>query len=72
MGTKLDPRAKKVIFLCFRPGINGYRLWCPKSKKLDLSRDVIFDEYVMLKLTKGSLESSRGEYEDGYFAAGGV
>ena len=49
MGTKLDPRAKKVIFLCFRPGINGYRLWCLKSKKLVLSRDVIFDEYVMLK-----------------------
>ena len=71
MGTKLDPRAKKVILLGFRTGINGYRLSCPRSKKLVLSKDVVFDEYVMLK-TEGSLESSRGEYEDGYFVAGGV
>ena len=40
--SKLDPRAKKAIFLCFSSRIKGYRLWCP-------SRVVRFDESSMLK-----------------------
>ena len=39
---KLDPRAKKGVFVGFKRGIKGYR-------KFVLSRDVTFEEAIMLK-----------------------
>ena len=47
--SKLDPRAKKQICLGFSSGIKGYNLWCPSLKKIVSSRDVTFDESLMLK-----------------------
>ncbi|KAH9742736.1 hypothetical protein KPL70_003051 [Citrus sinensis] len=47
--SKLDPRAKKVLFMGITGGVKGYRLWCPITKKIIFSRDVTFDESTMLK-----------------------
>ena len=30
---KLDPRAKKGLFVGFKKGINGYKIWDPKDMK---------------------------------------
>ncbi|KAI9170365.1 hypothetical protein LWI28_026845 [Acer negundo] len=49
--SKLDPRAKKAVFVGFSEGVNGFRLWNSESKKIILSRDVTFDESAMLKQT---------------------
>ena len=47
--SKLDPRAKKTLFMGITGGVKGYRLWCPVTKKIIFSRDVTFDESAMLK-----------------------
>ncbi|KAG8492333.1 hypothetical protein CXB51_009816 [Gossypium anomalum] len=47
--SKLDPRAKKALFLGITDGVKGYRLWCPDTRKIVFSRDVTFDESTMLK-----------------------
>ena len=47
----MDPRAKKGVFVGFKKGVKGCKLWDPKDKKFILSRDVTFDEASMVKPT---------------------
>ena len=47
--SKLNPRAKKALFMGITDGVKGYRLWCPLTKKIIFDKDVTFDESVMLK-----------------------
>ena len=38
----------KCIFLGYKSGVKGYKLWCPETKKLVISKDVIFNETSMI------------------------
>ncbi|KAK8948464.1 hypothetical protein KSP39_PZI005002 [Platanthera zijinensis] len=46
---KLEPRAKKAIFIGFRRGVKGYKLYDQAERKIFISRDVTFDEASLLK-----------------------
>uniref|UniRef100_A0A2N9GSE2 CCHC-type domain-containing protein n=1 Tax=Fagus sylvatica TaxID=28930 RepID=A0A2N9GSE2_FAGSY len=50
--SKLDPKSKKCIFLGFKKGVKGYKLWDPVAQKVVISRDVVFDEKSMTKAYK--------------------
>jgi hypothetical protein len=54
--SKLDPRAKKALFMGFSTGMKGYRLWCPDEKKFVVSRYVTFDETAMVNQNKHEVE----------------
>ncbi|KAG8492823.1 hypothetical protein CXB51_010147 [Gossypium anomalum] len=45
---KLEPRSIKCVFLSYKAGVKGYKLWCPENRKVVISRDVVFDETAML------------------------
>ena len=42
--TKLDPSGKKGIFVGYSESSKAYRIYFPGFKKIDISRDVTFDE----------------------------
>ena len=46
---KLEPRSIKYVFLCYKNGVKGYKLWCFETCKIIVSRDVIFYEIDMLQ-----------------------
>ncbi|KAG8501190.1 hypothetical protein CXB51_003298 [Gossypium anomalum] len=45
---KLEPRSIKCVFLSYKAGVKGYKLWCPENRKDVISRDVVFYETAML------------------------
>ena len=46
--SKLDPKSNPCLFMSFKEGVKGYKLWDPVQKKMFVSRDVIFDEKPLL------------------------
>jgi hypothetical protein len=42
--NKMSDRSAKMVFLGYAEGTKGYRMYDPVSKKLHITRDVIFEE----------------------------
>jgi len=62
--SKLNPKVNKCIFIGYSSEQKGYRCFNPSTRKLQVSRDVVFDEminwYSPLKVTKDG-EAKNGD-----------
>jgi len=68
--SKLDPKSHKLIFVGYDKNSTNYRLYDPESRKITISRNVVFNEnardYVLTdKIVKVAIESDDvTEYEN--------
>jgi hypothetical protein len=62
--SKLDPKAEKCIFIRYSLEQKGYRCFNPSTRKLQVNKDVVFDEmvswYSPLKVAKDE-EAKNGD-----------
>jgi hypothetical protein len=42
--SKLDKKDEKCIFIGYKDGLKGYKIWNPETKKVVYSQDVVFRE----------------------------
>jgi hypothetical protein len=60
--TKLDPSGKKGTFVGYSDTSKAYRVYIPGHRKIEISRDVTFDEDVSFHKSKqGRAEESHDE-----------
>ena len=63
---KMEPHAKKCVFLGYTDGIKGFRLWDPSTSRIITSRDVTLNESVFLHVESSKKAASeRVENENG-------
>ncbi|KAG8503541.1 hypothetical protein CXB51_001510 [Gossypium anomalum] len=48
---KLEPRSIKYVFLGYKDGVKGYKLWCPENRKVVISRDIFHETAMLLNLS---------------------
>jgi len=62
--TKLDSKSEKCIFIGYKYGLRGYKLWNPVTRKVVYNRDVVFREVkVVIKHEVPSKELEKIEFE---------
>ena len=42
--SKLEPKSREMIFVCYEPGSKGYQFWDAAHQFIEISRDVKFNE----------------------------
>ncbi|GKV32421.1 hypothetical protein SLEP1_g41032 [Rubroshorea leprosula] len=63
--SKLDDKGEKCIFLGVSDHSKAYRLYNPLTKKVVISRDVVFDEASTWSWTKKSRRQILADFENG-------
>jgi hypothetical protein len=51
---KLDPSGRKGTFVGYNESSKEYRIYIPGQRQIEVSRDVIFEEEVSFKRSRGS------------------
>jgi hypothetical protein len=62
----MDKKVEKCIFIRYKDGLKGYKLWNPKTKKVVYSRDVVFREMkdvVKLEVLLSKEEPEKIEFD---------
>jgi hypothetical protein len=59
--SKLDKKVEKCIFIGYKDGLKGYKIWNPQTKKVLYRRDVVFRE--MKDVVKQEVLPSKEEPE---------
>ena len=60
--TKLEPSGKKGVFVGYGESANAYRIYIPGQRKIELSRDVTFEEDIAYQRSRHT-ESDSDEQE---------
>ncbi|KAG7558728.1 Integrase catalytic core [Arabidopsis thaliana x Arabidopsis arenosa] len=61
---KLEPRARKGVFVGYGDGVKGFRIWSPLENRVILSRNVVFDEVSMLGCSvKSTTTEENGSFD---------
>lgn len=58
--TKFDSRARKMVLVGYEANSSNYRVYDPKTKKVSVSRDVVFRE----RITKSTLSTGNESHEE--------
>ena len=61
--TKLDNKFERCIFIGYKDGLKGYKLWNPEKSKVLYSRDVVFREVKDVKHEVLPKEPKKIEFE---------
>ena len=62
--NKLESKLKRCYFIGFTKGTKAYRLWDPEKKSAFVSRDVVFDEEIMLHEKSKMEDKAQGGTSD--------
>ncbi|PKA46818.1 Retrovirus-related Pol polyprotein from transposon TNT 1-94 [Apostasia shenzhenica] len=65
---KLEDKSEKCIFIGYCPQSKAYRLYNPCSKKLIISRSVIFEENLSWNWNDDKMEFQRHNYVEGFIS----